>query len=131
MLVGGGAISADGLQSFLKERLEALIESMPEECFRENAEVQDFDAAGLTDLPCTVQCLGGLLDYLEQTQKASLSSLNQLQVYHQGQYMELDLIARRNLELCETMHQGEEGHAAVGARPHAHGNGFAPDSSVD
>ena len=79
--------------------------------------MQDFDAAGPTDLPCTVQCLGGLLDYLEQTQKASLSSLNQLQVYHQGQYMELDLIARRNLELCETMHQGEEGHAAVGTRP--------------
>ena len=33
VLVGGGAISADGLQSFLKERLEALIEPMPEECF--------------------------------------------------------------------------------------------------
>ncbi|MFR4241013.1 MAG: hypothetical protein ACLT2F_10725, partial [Butyricicoccus sp.] len=58
--------------------------------------------------PCTVQCLGGLLDYLEQTQKASLSSLNQLQVYHQGQYMELDLIARRNLELCETMRTKEK-----------------------
>ncbi|MBS6776634.1 MAG: DNA mismatch repair protein MutS [Butyricicoccus pullicaecorum] len=117
VLVGGGAISADGLQSFLKERLEALIEPMPEECFeaqrsaeriQEHFKVQDFDAAGLTDLPCTVQCLGGLLDYLEQTQKASLSSLNQLQVYHQGQYMELDLIARRNLELCETMRTKEK-----------------------
>ncbi len=117
VLVGGGAISADGLQSFLKERLEALIEPMPEECFeaqrsaeriQEHFKVQDFDAAGLTALPCTVQCLGGLLDYLEQTQKASLSSLNQLQVYHQGQYMELDLIARRNLELCETMRTKEK-----------------------
>ena len=117
VLVGGGAISADGLQSFLKERLEALIEPMPEECFeaqrsaeriQEHFKMQDFDAAGLTDLPCTVQCLGGLLDYLEQTQKASLSSLNQLQVYHQGQYMELDLIARRNLELCETMRTKEK-----------------------
>ena len=117
VLVGGGAISADGLPSFLKERLEALIEPMTEECFeaqrsaeriQEHFKVQDFDAAGLTDLPCTVQCLGGLLDYLEQTQKASLSSLNQLQVYHQGQYMELDLIARRNLELCETMRTKEK-----------------------
>ena len=77
VLVGGGAISAGSLQSFLKERLEALIEPMPEECFeaqrsaeriQEHFKVQDFDAAGLTDLPCTVQCLGGLLDYLEQTQ---------------------------------------------------------------
>ena len=117
VLGGGGAISADSLQSFLKERLEALIEPMPEECFeaqrsaeriQEHFKVQDFDAAGLTDLQCSVQCLGGLLDYLEQTQKASLSSLNQLQVYHQGQYMELDLIARRNLELCETMRTKEK-----------------------
>ena len=37
VLVGGGAISADGLQSFLKERLEALIEPMPEECLRHSA----------------------------------------------------------------------------------------------
>ena len=66
-------------ESFLKERLEALIEPMPEECFeaqrsaeriQEHFKVQDFDAVGLTDLPCTVRCLGGLLDYLEQTQKA-------------------------------------------------------------
>ena len=50
-----------------KERLEALIEPMSEECFeaqrsaeriQEHFKVQDFDAAGLTDLPCTVQCLG-------------------------------------------------------------------------
>ena len=43
-----------------KERLEALIEPMPEECFeaqrsaeriQEHFKVQDFDAAGLTDLP--------------------------------------------------------------------------------
>lgn len=55
VLVGGGAISADSLQSFLKERLEALIEPMPEECFeaqrsaeriQEHFKVQDFDAAG-------------------------------------------------------------------------------------
>ena len=50
----------------------------------------------------------GLLSYLEQTQQASLAALNHLQVYHQGQYMELDLIARRNLELCETMRTKEK-----------------------
>ncbi|MFR0925221.1 MAG: hypothetical protein ACLSGI_11890 [Butyricicoccaceae bacterium] len=111
MLVGGGAISADSLQSsegtsgsaHRADAGECFEAQRSAERIQEHFKVQDFDAAGLTDLPCTVQCLGGLLDYLEQTQKASLSSLNQLQVYHQGQYMELDLIARRNLELCETM----------------------------
>ena len=64
-----------------------------------------------------MQCLGGLLDYLEQTQQAKpCQRCNHLEVYHQGQYMELDLIARRNLELCETMRTKEKtGHAAVGA----------------
>ena len=117
VLVGGAAASADAFLTFLKERLEALVEPMPDENFdtqqaaehiRSHFHVEDFDAAGLTDLPQTIQCLGGLLSYLEQTQQASLAALNHLQVYHQGQYMELDLIARRNLELCETMRTKEK-----------------------
>ena len=117
VLVGGAAASADVFLTFLKERLEALVEPMPDENFdtqkaaehiRSHFHVEDFDAAGLTDLPQTIQCLGGLLSYLEQTQQASLAALNHLQVYHQGQYMELDLIARRNLELCETMRTKEK-----------------------
>lgn len=117
VLVGGVAASADAFVHFLKERLEALVEPMPEESFdmqraaehiRSHFLVEDFDAAGLADLPQTIQCLGGLLAYLEQTQQASLAALNHLQVYHQGQYMELDLIARRNLELCETMRTKEK-----------------------
>nr|WP_300183230.1 DNA mismatch repair protein MutS [uncultured Agathobaculum sp.] len=117
VLVGGTAATADAFLTFLKERLEALIEPMPDECFemqraaehiRGHFRIEDFDAAGLTDLPQTVQCLGGLLDYLEQTQQASLAALSRLQVYHQGQFMELDLIARRNLELCETMRTKEK-----------------------
>ena len=60
---------------------------MPEESFDpqraaervvQHFHIEDFDAAGLTDLPQTVQCLGGLLDYLEQTQQASLGALNHL-----------------------------------------------------
>lgn len=117
VLVGGGAGSAPPLTAFLKEKLESLIEPMPEESFepqiaaerlKKHFHVEDFDAAGLAALPQTVQCIGGLLDYLEQTQQSSLAALNNLQVYHQGQYMELDLIARRNLELCETMRTQEK-----------------------
>ena len=117
VLVGGMAVADATLLSFLKERLEALVEPMPEDCFDAQRaserishyfRIEDFDAAGLTALPRAIQCLGGLLDYLEQTQQASLAALNHLEVYHQGQYMELDLIARRNLELCETMRTKEK-----------------------
>ena len=51
--------------------------------------------------------LGGLLGYLYETQKTDLSHLDQLTWYRTGQYMELDLTARRNLELTETL-RGKE-----------------------
>lgn len=117
VLVGGEAAGEVQLTAFLHERLEALIEPMPEESFDTDAasariierfRVTDFDAVGLTELPQTVQSIGGMLCYLEQTQKSSLANLNSLQVYQQGKYMELDLIARRNLELCETMRTQEK-----------------------
>lgn len=117
VLIGGEAAANDALQHFLTDRLEALVEPMPEDAFdmqgaaaRIEARfgVTDLVAAGLDDLPLTTACLGGLLSYLEQTQQSSLANLNYLQVYLQGQYMELDLIARRNLELCETMRTKEK-----------------------
>lgn len=117
VLIGGEAAANDALQHFLTDRLEALVEPMPEDVFdmqgaaaRIEARfgVTDLVASGLGDLPLTTACLGGLLSYLEQTQQSSLANLNHLQVYLQGQYMELDLIARRNLELCETMRTKEK-----------------------
>lgn len=117
VLIGGDAAKTEPLIGFLKERLEALVEPMPEECFalepaKENLMKQfslhDLEADGLSELPQTICSIGGLLCYLGETQKASLGGLNTLQVYRQGQYMELDLIARRNLELCETMRTKEK-----------------------
>ena len=70
---------------------------------------------------------GGLLGYLYETQKTDLGHLDQLTWYRTGQYMELDLTARRNLELTETL-RGKETRGsllwvldktktAMGARP--------------
>ena len=106
-----------------------------EECFdaeaageriRKYFHIEDFDGAGLRVMPFATRTLGGLLDYLEKTQPASLAGLNDLRLYQQGQYMELDLNARRNLELCETMRTKEkkgtllwvldQTHTAMGSR---------------
>ncbi|SMC55996.1 DNA mismatch repair protein MutS [Papillibacter cinnamivorans DSM 12816] len=51
---------------------------------------------------------GALLAYLYETQKTDLSHINVLSYYQSGQYMELDLTARRNLELTETMRSKEK-----------------------
>ena len=57
--------------------------------------------------PAAAMALGGLLHYLYETQKADLSHINDLEYYEQGRFMELDLTARRNLELTETL-RGKE-----------------------
>ena len=57
--------------------------------------------------PAAAMALGGLLNYLYETQKTDLSHINDLDYYEQGRFMELDLTARRNLELTETL-RGQE-----------------------
>ena len=57
--------------------------------------------------PAAAMALGGLLSYLYETQKTDLGHINDLDYYEQGRFMELDLAARRNLELTETL-RGKE-----------------------
>ncbi len=57
--------------------------------------------------PAAALALGGLLHYLYETQKTDLSHINDLEYYEQGRFMELDLTARRNLELTATL-RGKE-----------------------
>ncbi len=47
--------------------------------------------------------LGALLRYLSETQISGLARMTDVTVYTQNQYMNLDITAMRNLELCETM----------------------------
>lgn len=116
VLIGGLAVTNVQLLKFLKERLQALVEPMPNENFNnkkaaerleEYLSITDFEAAGLTGLTQTIECLGGLLYYLEQTQKPILKGMNRLRVYREGQFMDLDFNTRRNLELCETIRTKE------------------------
>ncbi|MGE4548979.1 MAG: DNA mismatch repair protein MutS [Intestinibacillus sp.] len=116
-LVGGAATANEAMLAFLRERLACSVEPMPEEAFElslaqrriaEQFKIEDFGSAGLAEQPALQQCLGGLLAYLHETQKTSLGNLNTLEVYRQSQFMDLDLTARRNLELCETLRTKEK-----------------------
>jgi len=51
---------------------------------------------------------GALIDYISETQKSDISYISELKVYHSGQYLEIDLNTRRNLELTETMRSKEK-----------------------
>ena len=58
--------------------------------------------------PAALLALGGLLSYLYETQKTDLTHLDELECYRTGAYMELDVTARRNLELTETLRTKEK-----------------------
>ena len=63
---------------------------------------------GLGGLPGAVVAAGGLLQTLLQLQKNTLPHIRVLQYYTTGRFMELDMDARRNLELTETMRSKEK-----------------------
>ena len=55
-----------------------------------------------------ISALGALLLYIADTQKTDISYINDLNVYSDGQYLEMDINTRRNLELVETMRSKEK-----------------------
>ncbi len=65
---------------------------------------------GLGKMDLAVRAAGALLQYLEETQKNTLSHVNAIHIYNRGEHLLLDPVARRNLELTETMRgRGKKG----------------------
>ncbi len=50
-----------------------------------------------------VSAIGALLSYIEDAEKKDISYINDLTVYSDGQYLDMDINTRRNLELVESM----------------------------
>ena len=104
------------LTEVLEAKLGCRRENLGDEPFREEkarqAVLDQFGAGACGRLPAgnsaAQQALGGLLDYLQATQKTDLSYINDLEYYEQGRFLELDLTARRNLELTETLRSKEK-----------------------
>ncbi len=63
---------------------------------------------GMAGMPASVIASGALLKTLLWIQKNDLAHIRELQYYTTGRFMELDLDARRNLELTETMRSKEK-----------------------
>ena len=55
-----------------------------------------------------VCALGGLLSYIKEMQKSDISYIKDLNIYSDGQFLEMDINTRRNLELTETLRSKEK-----------------------
>ena len=69
---------------------------------------KSLETLGIAHVPEAVSAAGALLAYLSDTQKRDLTHINTLHYYETGEYMELDLHTRRNLELSETLRTREK-----------------------
>ena len=69
--------------------------------------VLTLDGFGLTGREAAVSAAGAVLHYLCETQRAGLEHLDGLSFYQQQQWMILDSVTARNLELVEPLFRGQ------------------------
>lgn len=102
---------------FVQNKLRCVAELMDDSEYdlqaNEKTILDQFQASSLEQLemedkPLAVAALGVLLSYIRETQKDGAQRLIRPTVYSDSQYMSVDLTARRNLELTETMRNKEK-----------------------
>ncbi|MBR0512113.1 MAG: DNA mismatch repair protein MutS [Ruminococcus sp.] len=110
-------LSLKAASEFIKVRLSCAVTLRDAVCFEPSAR-RDMAAAvfgvkSVTELgisedgaDCAAVC--GLFDYINDTQKTSVSRFTSIELLNGEQFMGLDLNARRNLELTETLRSKEK-----------------------
>lgn len=100
---------------FLKDRLCCAAQAGDRDAYTEETAkklvMEQFGADTVTRLagtPLAVRALGGLMAYLKVTQFTGLERLLEVKSYLPQEFMWLDVAARRNLELTETMRSREK-----------------------
>ena len=123
LLVNQYAAQRRELQEYAARRLAGHLEVRPEEEFAlapaQDCVLRQFKSVSLTalkleDKSAAVCAFGCALTYLRSTQMNGLERMNKLDVYSDAQYMRLDMTARRNLELLETMRSQEKRGSLLG-----------------
>ena len=110
-----GASKFGEIADFIKSRLGAMLnDSQPsrfelDSCLERvknqfESTLREDDTADKA-MVCAV---GAMLDYVRDTQKKDIGYINKLNVYSDGQYLEMDVNTRRNLELVESMRAKEK-----------------------
>jgi len=113
---GGEGVTDAALDDALFHRLSCCVDEGKQDQFNfeqaqallENHFQAPLSQLGLTGLPAATIAAGTLLQTLVFVQKNELAHIRQLQYYNTGRFMELDMDARRNLELTETLRSKEK-----------------------
>lgn len=123
VLLDGTMMVQTAVTEFLQNRLSVNPEQAEAVCCEYAAAadkvLEHFGKASLDELALqeseyAVCALGCALHYLYMTQMTGVERMTQLDVYSDAQFMRLDLTARRNLELLETMRNKEKRGSLLG-----------------
>lgn len=112
-LLGGEATESEPVNAVLRQRLGACVNRGTDAQFDLARCAAALDAQfgaqeSLEPMPCAIRAAGALLETLKNLQKNDLPHIRQLDLYMAGRFMGLDLAARRNLELTQTMRSKEK-----------------------
>ena len=117
ILLNPPALDCKDLPNFIRERLSASLECLSQqECdwdacrsrVLEQFHTNNEKTLGKAGDALVLGAVGQLLYYLQRTQRGGLERLEKIEYYEKGKFLRLDLNARRNLELTETMRTKEK-----------------------
>ncbi len=116
VLRGGEAADNEVLTAALRDKLACCTGIGAAELFDANATAElvtkqfdrSLEALGIANTDVVWRSAGALLRTLEELQKVSLTHVRKLEFYVHGRFLEMDMTARRNLELTETLRAGEK-----------------------
>ena len=112
----GTGVDAEPIEDALFRRLNCCIDEGSAQLFQLDPASElleqhfgaDLAQLGIAGMPAAIISGGALLQTLLNLQRNDLNHIRSLQYYTTGKFMELDLDARRNLELTETMRSKEK-----------------------
>ncbi|MBQ4099538.1 MAG: DNA mismatch repair protein MutS [Clostridia bacterium] len=78
-----------------------------ENLLKEQFKVKSLEAYGISDSAELISSSGGLIAYLRETQKHALVNVNGISIENPSDFMMLDSVALRNLELVKNMRDGK------------------------
>lgn len=123
ILVNTGAAAFDKVQRFASDRLEVNAEVLEDHCFDFNNATdvilqtmkrEEISSLGLGHSKVAVCALGAVISYLKKNRKTDeLEAPSEIDYFDDGEYMALDISARRNLELTRSMMTGDKKHSLL------------------
>ena len=112
------ALDLTGLANFIRDKLHAAVECQDGKLYGDLEQAQQavsrqfggrsLAQLELSDKPLAVKALSALFDYLGRTQITGLERMNEVEIGADAGVMGLDINARRNLELTETLRNKEK-----------------------